>query len=143
MNFNRITNLATPVSSNDGATKEYVDTQVSTITNTASENLAILNEINASSSATLTALQEQIDAKLSLSGGTMTGSLNLNNNAITNLAAPVNSTDAIRLSSADARYLNSSTRIDQLQAPAGDLSMNSYKITSLGNATSATDALNR
>lgn len=125
LNSQRITNLAAPVSSNDGATKGYVDTSIGDIVNTASENLAILNEINASGEPTLTALQDQIDLKLSKSGGVMTGDLDLGGNAITNLAEPVAATDALRLSSADARYLTSNIRLDQLQAPNASVSMNS------------------
>ena len=44
---------------------------------------------------------------------------------------------------ADGRYYGNTTTLDSITAPAGNVSLNTYKITGLGDATTATDALNR
>lgn len=48
-------------------------------------------------SGVTSSIQTQIDGKLSLGGGSMTGNIAMNNNRITGLAAPIASNDAVRL----------------------------------------------
>ena len=49
------------------------------------------------------ALQTAMDGKLSLSGGTMTGSINMGGLKITNVADPLNATDAANKAYADSQ----------------------------------------
>ena len=82
MSENKITDLATPDQPNDAATKDYVD--------------AALTDFSVS-------LPE---SKLSLSGGTMSGTINMNNNVISNLQTP-----ALDLDAANKGYVDSLTKL--------------------------------
>jgi hypothetical protein len=93
----KITNLGTPTSSTDAATKGYVDTQVTNLVDAAPGALDTLNELaaalgdDANFSTTVT---NSLATKLSLSGGTMTGAIAMGTNKITGLGDPTNAQDA-------------------------------------------------
>jgi hypothetical protein len=60
-------------------------------------------------------------------------------------AAPIDltpSTGGITQADADARYYLNTTTLNNLLAPNGSLSMNSYKITNLADPIIGTDAVN-
>ena len=80
MGTNEITNLATPTGNSNAATKKYAD----------DINTAVRTKITQEK----TALQNLIAAKLSLSGGTMSGAINMGDQKITNLKTPTNKNDA-------------------------------------------------
>ena len=136
-----ITGLATPSNSTDAATKGYVDTEVSSLVDSAPSTLNTLNELaaalgdDASFSTTVT---NSIAAKLPLAGGTMTGDINLDSNSLTNLAAPSNNNDAARkayVDTADALKLNLSGG-----TLSGNIAMGDNKITGLAAPTADGDA---
>lgn len=79
----RITSLATPSADTDAATKGYVDTQISSITPGISQSTAD-------------------ERYLQLTGGTLTGTLSMSNNSITNVATPQQTTDC-----ANKQYVDS------------------------------------
>lgn len=86
-------------------------------------------------------LQEQVNAKLPLSGGTMTGAIVMNNQAITGLPTPANPTDAVTKKYADdlkAQMLPSSGG-----AMTGAINMGNNTITALGAPVGDTDATNK
>jgi hypothetical protein len=80
-NSNRITDLADPTAAQDAATKNYVDTEISGLVDSAPAALDTLNELaaalgdDANFSTTIT---NSIAAKLPLAGGTMTGDITFN-----------------------------------------------------------------
>src|SRR5210317_1399302 len=80
-NSNRITDLADPTAAQDAATKNYVDTEISGLVDSAPATLDTLNELaaalgdDANFSTTIT---NSIAAKLPLAGGTMTGDITFN-----------------------------------------------------------------
>ena len=80
MGTNEITNLPTPTGNSNAATKKYADD-----INTA---------VRAKITQEKTALQNLIAAKLSLSGGTMSGAIDMGDQKITNLKTPTNQNDA-------------------------------------------------
>lgn len=86
-------------------------------------------------------LQEQVNARLPLSGGTMTGAIVMNNQAITGLPTPANPTDAVTKQYADdlkGQMLPSSGG-----TMTGAINMNNNTITSLGAPVGDTDATNK
>ena len=73
---------------------------------------------------------------------------------ITDLANPTLDTDAstkkyvddnkgISQTNADTRYYLNTVPLNSINAPTGDITLGSYKITNLGNASNPTDALNQ
>lgn len=86
-------NVGTPVNDGDASTKLYVDSKINELVNSAPGLLDTLNEIaqalgdDPNFAATIT---NQLNEKLNLSGGTMTGNLDMGNNSILNLLDPVN-----------------------------------------------------
>jgi len=85
-----LTNLATPANNTDAATKGYVDTGVSAASSAAS---AAQSTANTAVSDAATA-QTTANAALPKAGGTMSGTLNMGAQSLTNLGTPTNNSDA-------------------------------------------------
>lgn len=89
-------NLVSSVFDRTGAVVAVAgDYNASQITNTPSGSISATNVQNA--------LNGLDTAKLALAGGTMSGTLNMNSNAITNLPAPSNANDAARKADVDTK----------------------------------------
>jgi len=80
MTTNRIVNMGDPEQNHHAATKKYVD-----------DGLSLYTDI--------------IESKLSLSGGTMTGNINMNSKKITALVAPTDDNDAVRKQYVDKNFI--------------------------------------
>lgn len=139
-----ITGLSTPVNATDAAHKQYVDDSISALVAAAPAALDTLNELAAAlndDANFATTVNNSIATKLSLSGGTMTGTISMGSNSITDLAAPVSANDAARkiyVDSADALKLNLSGG-----TMSGAIDMGTSKITNLGSPSVASDAVNK
>lgn len=90
--------------------------------------------------------------KLSLSGGTMTGPINMGSQKITNLGNPTENTDAANKIFVDTAFQELESAINQellTYLPlkggtmVGAIHMGDYKITSLGTPTDGTDAVTK
>jgi len=92
-----IANVTDPSNAQDAATKNYVDTEVSALVDSAPGTLNTLNELaaalgdDASFSTTVT---NSIAAKLPLAGGTMSGAIAMGTSKITGLGDPTADQDA-------------------------------------------------
>mgnify|MGYP003662941998 FL=1 len=92
-----IANVTDPSNAQDAATKNYVDTQVSGLVDSAPGTLNTLNELaaalgdDASFSTTIT---NSIATKLPLAGGTMSGAIAMGTSKITGLGDPTANQDA-------------------------------------------------
>ena len=82
MNHNSITNLKDPTFGGEAATKTYVDVIFSTIVSSTAASYA---------------------TKLNLSGGKMTGSIDMNQNKIINLPKPTEENDAVNMDYLDKK----------------------------------------
>ena len=82
MNHNSITNLKDPEFGGEAATKAYVDATSSTIVSSTATSIA---------------------TKLDLSGGKMTGSIDMNQNKIINLPEPTEKNDAVNMEFLDSK----------------------------------------
>jgi hypothetical protein len=93
--------LADPVDAQDATTKNYVDTELTT------ERNARIADVNAEETARIAG-----DAlKVNKAGDSMTGALAMGTNNITNLASPVNATDASTKSYVDSAISGVTTGI--------------------------------
>ena len=85
-----ITGLSTPVNSTDAATKGFVDTSIANLVDSAPGTLDTLNELAAALDDDpnfATSIASSLGTKLTLTGGSMTGTLHMGGNTITNLAS--------------------------------------------------------
>ena len=82
--------------------------------------------------------KNQLDTKLSLSGGLMTGNLDMNSNRIYNVAQPDGDNQPATKIWSENKFLDKSRGV-----MAGPLNMSNNKITHLGNATSGKDGVSR
>jgi hypothetical protein len=98
MGSNLISNISTPVSGNDAANKTYVDDVVNLI------------------QQDVDAINLDLSAKVSKSGDTMTGILDMGSNLISNVSTPISGSDAANKTYVDAtnpvNYPNSTTNSD-------------------------------
>ena len=83
-------------------------------------------------------IKSQLDTKLSLSGGLMTGSLDMNSNRIYNVAQPDGDNQPATKIWSENKFLDKSSGV-----MAGPLNMSNNKITHLANPTSDKDAVSR
>ena len=105
MNSNKITNVSTPVNNNDAANKSYVDTETgkrvltsdfNTFKTTNSANIAEAKKAGTDAQSTITnTVLPKFNNYLLLEGGTMDGSINMGNNAITNVPTPTDNNHAV------------------------------------------------
>ena len=116
MNSQTIDSLPEPAEPDHAANKQYVDTGDAK-------------------------LQEQVNAKLPKSGGTMTGAIMMNNQAVTGLPTPANPTDAVTKQYADD--LKSQMLPSSGGTMSGAINMGNNTITALGAPVGDTDATNK
>jgi hypothetical protein len=122
-NSNKITSLADPTSAQDAATKNYVDTEVAGIVDSAPATLDTLNELaaalgdDANFSTTVT---NSIATKLPLAGGTMTGAIAMGTNKITGAGDPTAAQDVATKNYVDTNALSSSDIGSTVQAYDAD-----------------------
>jgi hypothetical protein len=141
MGTNKITGLGTPTDNADASTKSYVDTAIANLVASAPGTLDTLNEIAAALGNDpnfATTITASIATKLSLSGGTMTGAINMGTNKVTSLGTPTDNGDATTKSyvdTADALKLNLSGG-----TMTGPIAMGTNKITGLDAPTANGDA---
>jgi hypothetical protein len=134
----KVTGLGTPSSTADAATKGYVDTQVSSLVDSAPGTLDTLNELAAALGDDpnfATTITNSLAGKLSLTGGTMTGAIAMGTNKITGLGTPTASTDA-----ANKDYIDTMATSAGASATAAALSASSAATSATSAASSATAA---
>ena len=83
-------------------------------------------------------IKQQLDTKLSLSGGLMTGNLDMNSNRIYNVAQPDGDNQPATKIWSENKFLDKSSGV-----MAGPLNMSNNKITNLANRTADKDAVSR
>jgi hypothetical protein len=136
-----ITNITDPTNAQDAATKNYVDTAISNLIDTAPGTLDTLNELAAALGDDpnfATTITNSIATKLALAGGTMSGAIAMGTNKITGLGNPTANQDAatkVYVDTADATKLSLSGG-----TMTGAIAMGTNKITGMGDPSSAQDA---
>lgn len=134
----KVTGLGTPSANADAATKLYVDTQVASLVDSAPGTLDTLNELAAALGDDpnfATTITNSLAAKLSLSGGTMTGAIAMGTNKITGLGTPTASTDA-----ANKNYIDTMASSAGASSTAAAASAASAAISASSANASATSA---
>jgi hypothetical protein len=133
-----VSGLATPSANSDAATKAYVDTQVSSLVDSAPGTLDTLNELAAALGDDpnfATTVTNSIATKLSLSGGTMTGAIAMGTNKITGLGDPTSAQDA-----ATKNYIDTMATSAGASATAAAISASAAATSATSAATSASSA---
>ena len=108
-----IVNQLDPTNPQDGATKNYVDTEIIALGLTGT------------------------GPYLELAGGTMTGAIDMGANQINNLADPTNPQDAVTRAFADANYISTTGAVGPL---GGNLDMGGNRVVNVANPVGAQDA---
>lgn len=149
-----IANVTNPVNAQDAATKNYVDTSVANLIDSAPGTLDTLNELAAALGDDpdfATTITTSIAAKLPLAGGTMTGAIAMGTSKITGLGDPTANQDAATKNYVDTNFLDlsggtmtgaidmGSAKITTTYTPtnSADLTTKTYVDSILGSATSA------
>ena len=136
-----IANVTDPSNAQDAATKNYVDTQVSGLVDSAPGTLDTLNELAAALGDNpnfSTSITNSIAAKLPLAGGTMSGAIAMGTAKITGLGDPTANQDAATKAYSDTTFLGKAGG-----TMSGAIAMGSQKITGLGAPSSANDAVKK
>lgn len=163
MNY-KIINLKTPTNANDAATKAYVDNRLDNPDDYLSLSSGNLYVGNANNKA-----GEVAKGSIPLNEfGAPTADLSMNNLKLTNLAAPVNSNDAVNKAYVDGRGVNpidislnygmmlvgnvtdragavekKDIPFSEFGAATGNVSLSGYKITDLANPVDLEDATSK
>jgi hypothetical protein len=132
--------IPAPTADTHPATKKYVDDEVNAILDGAPAALDTLNEIAAAinDDANLyTTLTTSIATKLSLAGGTMTGSIDMGANSVTTSADPATDNTLTRKSYVDGLYQST---VDAEVSAANALASEQAAATSASNASTSASA---
>ena len=132
--------IPAPTADTHPATKKYVDDEVNAILDGAPAALDTLNEIAAAinDDANLyTTLTNSIATKLSLSGGTMTGSIDMGANSVTTSVDPATANTLTRKSYVDGLYQST---VDAEVSAANALASEQAAATSTSNAATSASA---
>lgn len=133
----RVTGLAAPSASADAATKAYVDAAIAALVASSPAALDTLNELadalgdDPNFASTMTTA---LAGKLSLSGGSMTGTLDMNNRALTNVPTPTQSHHATNKGYVDTQV---STIAGSASAAATSATNAATSATNAGNSATA------
>jgi hypothetical protein len=153
-------NVSDPTAPQHAATKNYVDTEVASLVDSAPATLDTLNELAAAlgdDADFANTVTTSIATKLPLAGGTMTGAIAMGTSKITDLGDPTAAQDAATktyVDTADATKLNLSggtmtgdivlgaNKVTSTSTPTtdDDLTRKGYVDTILGSATAAADS---
>ena len=133
-----ITGLSTPVNSTDAASKSYVDSEISALVSSAPALLNTLGELadalndDADFANTMTSV---LATKLTLTGGSMTGTLHMGGNTILNIAS-ASTTSGVpnkgQMETQDALKLSLSGG-----TMGGDIALGGNRVTGLNETPSA------
>jgi len=133
-----ITGLSTPVNSTDAASKSYVDSEISALVSSAPALLNTLGELadalndDADFANTMTSV---LATKLTLTGGSMTGTLHMGGNTILNIASASTTSGVVnkgQMETQDALKLSLSGG-----TMASDIAMGGNRITGLNETPTA------
>ena len=133
-----ITGLSTPVNSTDAATKGFVDTSIANLVDSAPGTLDTLNELAAALGDDpnfATSIASSLGTKLTLTGGSMTGTLSLGGNTITNLASASTTSGVVnkgQMETQDALKLSLTGG-----TMGGDIAMGGNRITGINETPTA------
>ena len=133
-----ITGLSTPVNSTDAATKGFVDTSIANLVDSAPGTLDTLNELAAALGDDpnfATSIASSLGTKLTLTGGSMTGTLSLGGNTILNIASASTTSGVVnkgQMETQDALKLSLSGG-----TMAADIAMGGNRITGLNETPTA------
>jgi len=153
-----ITNLSTPVNSNDAATKGYVDSEIAGLVDSAPGTLDTLNELAAALDDDpnfAASVASSIGTKLALTGGSVTGVINMGGNTIDNVGSAstvsqvvnkgqMDTQDALKLSLTGGTMsgninMGSNRILSAIETPtsSAELTSKAYVDNILGSADSA------
>ena len=135
-----ISNVSTPTLSTDAANKSYVDTAIANLIDGAPGTIDTLNELAAALGDDpnfATTVTNSLAAKLSLSGGTMTGNIAMGSYKITGLGTPTTGSDATTKTYVDG-ILGSATSAAASASAASTSASNAA--TSEANAAASYDS---
>ena len=133
-----ITGLSTPVNSTDAATKGYVDTEIAGLVDSAPGTLDTLNELAAALDDDpnfATSIASSLGTKLTLTGGSMTGTLHMGGNTILNIGSASTTSGVVnkgQMETQDALKLSLSGG-----TMAGDIAMGGNRVTGLNETPTA------
>ena len=143
MKNHKITNVANPNANSDAINKSYLESKTpqgvrDNYSNFDCQQKVLFNNKINSTNADIVKLKWVNDRFLKLSGGQLSGNLNLNGNTLYNLPDPNGDKQPTPKKWIVDNYLNKSTGV-----MAGPLNMSNNKITHLATPTDNSDAVNK